>query len=59
MNMANLKSKAKGVGVKPGGLKKAELIRSIQIAEGNEDCFGRKAENCEQMNCCFRSDCLA
>ena len=58
MNMTNLKNKAKDVGVKPGSLKKTDLIREVQLAEGYEDCLGR-IEFCHQINCCFRADCVA
>lgn len=34
-----------------------ELIRSIQRAEGNEDCF-RKRRVCQEMGCSWRPYCL-
>ena len=37
---------------------KSEIIRSIQKAEGNFDCFGMTQEYCDQMNCLWRNDCL-
>jgi hypothetical protein len=40
------------------GLSKAELIRRIQKAEGNFDCFGTAKDSCDQSQCCFREDCL-
>jgi hypothetical protein len=33
------------------------LIRSIQRAEGNIDCF-RVKNDCSQLDCCWRSYCL-
>ena len=34
------------------------LIRSIQRAEGNTDCFQRGIIDCEQIDCKWRSFCL-
>jgi len=39
---------------------KADLIREIQLAEGNFDCFGTATAGiCDQINCLWREDCLA
>jgi hypothetical protein len=37
---------------------KAEIIRSIQRAEGNFDCFRMAQGYCDQMSCLWREDCL-
>ncbi len=37
-------------------LRKTELIHTIQIAEGNTDCFGR-IENCDVTPCLYRAEC--
>ncbi len=38
---------------------KAGLIKAIQNAEGNADCFASiNRKNCAEINCCWRSDCL-
>ncbi len=58
MNLNELKKMAKGLGVKPGNLKKPDLIRSIQIAEGNFDCYGKAEGDCDQKDCLFRADCF-
>ncbi|UCF85377.1 MAG: hypothetical protein JSV50_06995 [Desulfobacteraceae bacterium] len=34
------------------------LIRSIQRAEGNVDCFQREQTNCDQVDCAWHSYCL-
>jgi len=34
------------------------LIRSIQRAEGNADCFQRGIIDCDQVDCQWRSFCL-
>ena len=39
--------------------KKLDIIRAIQIAEGNNPCVGTSTDgSCEQMSCCWRPDCL-
>lgn len=59
MKLKNIKTIAKAKGIKTDDLKKPELIRAIQRAEGNFDCFGTSASgNCAQMNCLWREDCL-
>lgn len=59
MKMQEIRAKAKGLGIKNTfGLKKGELIRRIQRAEGNFDCFGTAEDYCDQFQCCFRDDCL-
>ena len=60
MKMGEVREKAKAVGLKKTfGLSKAELIRQIQRAEGNFDCFGTAKDHCDQFQCCFREDCLS
>jgi len=34
------------------------LIRSIQRAEGNPDCFRRAQLGCDQIDCAWRKYCL-
>jgi hypothetical protein len=34
------------------------LIRSIQRAEGNPDCFRRSPGYCDQLDCVWRKYCL-
>jgi len=48
---------AAGLGLKGAAkLRKVGLIHAIQIAEGNNDCFGR-IEKCAVMPCLFRAEC--
>jgi len=57
--MQAVRAKAKALGLKNiFGLSRAELIRRIQKAEGNFDCFGTAIDYCDQFECCFREDCL-
>ena len=59
MALKELKEKAKNLGIKPKiGMKKTDLIRSIQTAEGNFPCFDTARDYCGQTSCCWREDCL-
>jgi len=59
VRMEEVRARAKVLGVKNTfGLSKVELIRRIQRAEGNFDCFGTAIDCCDQSQCCFREDCL-
>lgn len=58
MKMTDIKAKAKELSLKPGKMKKEELIRAIQAEEGNFPCFGSAQEHCSQEDCSWREDCL-
>lgn len=58
MKMPDIKKKAQAVGVNPAKFKKADLIRAIQKAEGNNACFGSGTSACPYMDCCWREDCV-
>ncbi|MEW6068678.1 MAG: SAP domain-containing protein [Nitrospirota bacterium] len=60
MNIQQVKKIAKEKNVRVGNLnKKDEIIRAIQRAEGNFDCFGTAIGGvCDQYNCTWRKDCL-
>nr|WP_297350093.1 hypothetical protein [uncultured Glaciecola sp.] len=59
MNIKQVAAIAKKHDVTLGKLKKTDLIRTIQLQEGNFDCFGKATTGeCDQLNCCWRSDCL-
>ena len=58
MNMSQIKTVAKERGVKPGKLRKVELIRAIQKAEKNPQCFNLNfSQECGQEQCFWREDC--
>ncbi|KAF0217120.1 MAG: hypothetical protein FD174_3421 [Geobacteraceae bacterium] len=58
MKTEEIKEIAKQRGVKTGKMKKGEIIRAIQEAEGNPMCFDTgKAAECGQMSCLWREDC--
>lgn len=45
--------------VSAGGLSKTELIRKLQLSEGNFDCYARASDGvCDQPECLWREDCL-
>lgn len=59
MKMQEIRERAKALGLKSTfGLTKPELIRRVQKAERNFDCFGTAKGYCDQLKCCFRQDCL-
>lgn len=58
MKMADVRSKAKALGLKTSRKKKGDIIRDVQAAEGNLVCFGTKTDDCDQHHCCWRDDCL-
>ncbi len=59
MTVKEIQTMAKNMGLKVGRLKKAELIRKIQTAEGNIPCFGtERVHYCHEEMCLWRKDCL-
>ncbi|MBI5642364.1 MAG: SAP domain-containing protein [Deltaproteobacteria bacterium] len=58
MLMEEVRAKAKGLGIKTSRVKKMEIIKAIQKAEGNFPCFATADDYCDQVLCCFRQDCL-
>jgi len=58
VTMAEIEQKAISLGIQPGQMNKAELIHSIQRAEGNTSCFGTSNGQCSHTDCCFMADCL-
>jgi len=58
MKLDDVKKIAEQHGIKSGKLRKADLIRAIQQAEGNLSCYGTgSAADCGQEQCCWRDDC--
>jgi len=40
-------------------LSKTELIRKLQLSEGNLDCYAKASDGiCDQVECLWRYDCL-
>jgi hypothetical protein len=60
MKMEEVRTIAKAHSVKPERLSKADLIKRIQVDEGNFDCYATaKNGECDQLNCIWREDCFA
>jgi hypothetical protein len=60
MTIKQIKKIAKEKGVKVDkGMKMENIIRAIQRAEGNFECFGTATAGvCNQINCLWMEDCL-
>jgi len=59
MNMKEIRLIAKTQGIKPLKRTKADLIRSIQLHEGNFDCFASARQPlCNETLCLWRDDCV-
>lgn len=60
MNFNEIKSMAKGVGINTRGMRKLDVIRAIQRAENNIECYGtQRVDTCNEDACLWRSDCLS
>lgn len=59
MNLSEVQkiARTKGLRFNPKA-DKVELVRSIQKAEGNFDCFGTAKGSCDQSTCLWKKDCL-
>ena len=59
MKLAEIEKKAKSIGIKDTWkYSKRDLIKNIQMKEGNFSCFGTAIGSCDQLTCCWRSECL-
>lgn len=59
MTMNDIRAIARERGIKVGKMTKGELIRELQRAEGNRDCFGEGAHvECDQSGCLWYVECL-
>lgn len=58
--MQEIRGIAKDLGVKTSRVTKEDLIQTIQVAEGNFNCFASATNGeCDQMKCIWRDDCFA
>ena len=58
MKIEEIRRIAKQKDVKTGKMKKGDIIRAIQEAEGNPICFDTaNAVDCRQPNCLWLEDC--
>lgn len=60
MKVTQIRERARQLDIKgTSKMRKGELIRAIQRAEGNQDCFGAEGRfNCSEYQCSWREDCL-
>ncbi|MCX8043273.1 MAG: SAP domain-containing protein [Desulfobacterota bacterium] len=59
MKINEIRAKAKALGLNIAlGMKKPDIIRAIQIREGNTPCFQTNPDQCGQSGCLWRQDCL-
>ncbi len=59
MDILKIREKAKKIGIELGNMGKRELIRAIQRAEGNIDCYAtERVRTCGEEECLWRDDCL-
>jgi len=58
MKLEEIKSIAQLYNIKVTRMKKADLVKAIQRAEGNEQCFAAgKSATCGQIGCSWREIC--
>jgi hypothetical protein len=58
MKMSDIQGIARERGVTPGRLAKVDLVRTLQQAEGNADCFqAGQVDSCGQEGCLWRAAC--
>jgi len=58
MTIYDIRVIAKKMGINPKRMNKSDLIKSIQIKEGNTPCFKTAGSFCAQEDCLWRNDCL-
>jgi hypothetical protein len=60
MNQQQLVKIAKQHAIRPVGLKRPEIVRAIQRAENNFDCYASACHGeCDQAECLWRDTCFA
>jgi hypothetical protein len=50
--------KAQYLGIDTEGRSNIDVIHDIQLAEGNDPCFGSCKGQCESCDCCFYDACI-
>ncbi|MCK4535586.1 MAG: Rho termination factor N-terminal domain-containing protein [Desulfuromonadales bacterium] len=60
MKIPEIRERGRAMGITGlATMRKGEMIRAIQLAEGNRDCFGNLWRfDCLQFDCYWREDCL-
>ena len=60
MRFQQIQKMAKGMGIYTHRMKKTDMIRAIQRAENNIECYGtERIGTCQEGACLWRSDCLS
>ena len=58
MKVQEIKEIARQKNLDVKNMKKPDIVRAIQQAEGNTDCYHTgNVEKCGQSNCLWREDC--
>jgi hypothetical protein len=58
MIVKDIKKIAVQKGISPQKMKKAEMIRAIQVQEGNFPCYETAKDYCDRQDCLWQEDCL-
>jgi hypothetical protein len=58
MKTSIVKEKARQMGIATLNVTKDELIRAIQVKEGNFPCFKSVGKHCDQTFCAWKKECL-
>lgn len=59
MNLQEIRAIAKQMKIKAGGASKADLVKKIQLEEGNFGCYATASKGiCDQPACLWRKDCF-
>ena len=58
MNKNDLIELARRYFIADDGLSMPNLIRKIQVVQGNPQCFATEKRSCDQAACPWREDCL-
>ena len=57
MKVTEIRTIARNLGVKNSSrLNKADLIRAVQVAEGNSPCY-QQISDCGEQDCLWREEC--
>ena len=54
----DIKTIARKMGLRTVKVNKKDVIRQIQLNEGNFPCFNTGIKDCMQFNCSWRDDCI-
>lgn len=60
MTLQEIRAIAKQLKIKTSGALKADLVKKIQLEEGDFDCYATASMGiCDQPACLWRKDCFA